>query len=510
MPAERSSARVPCACEPGPGMPGSQATGRGPGCSAVAHTGTLVTMRRTTWLALTLLAACGPSPDDTATGSDTTSPDTTGDTTSSLPTTGPDVTTTTTAPTTRGDTTATTDTTDATTSSTTDTALCGPPCDEPWIHDGDLYIDEDFDLSTLRCLVEVHGYLYVTAQPTLPLELANLRKVEGHVDFGAVGPMTNLAGFECLEEVGGSLQLLEMHELADISALAGLERVGGLVISENPLLTDLSLFDGISGLRKLSLRDMDALTTLPVPGPDALLASLSIEDCPLLTDLDALAGVPSGPQFEIALHRNNSLASVAGLASATFTTLGLSDLPALTSIDSLDAAEGAWIWMTSLPLIDDLGPLAGLTELGLLYLVDLPALASLAPLAGTEHIGNLFLDDLPKLASLAPLADLRRVESLVVGGCSEMIGQEGVGLDALTDLAPLEGLEQLQLLSIGRNDSLVELPKFAALEFPIAHGAVMANPMLTPAEITAFSAAHPAMCADPPADCTCPQDLPTP
>ena len=104
----------------------------------------------------------------------------------------------------------------------------------------------------------------------------------------------------------------------------------------------------------------------------------------------------------------------------------------------------------------------------------------------------------------------RRAVSIVVGGCSEMMGAEGVGLDEIVDLAPLEGLEQLQQISIGRNDSLAALPALANLEFPLLDAEVIANPLLSPGEIAGFVAAHPNTCADPPGDCICPQDVQNP
>ena len=119
-------------------------------------------MHRPLGLACALLSACGPSPGEEST---TEAP---ARTTGAAASTGePTTTTTIDTPTTTGDSTPTSTTSTGptpTTSPDDDTSTggttgapgqCGPPCDAPWIHEGDLEINAKTDPESLRCLVEV-------------------------------------------------------------------------------------------------------------------------------------------------------------------------------------------------------------------------------------------------------------------------------------------------------------------------------------------------------------------
>lgn len=376
-------------------------------------------------------------------------------------------------------------------SSTGPEALCGPPCDAPWVHRGDLKIDDRTDLASLRCLVEVTGQLelsQVIGSP--PAELANLRRIGGGLEIGWEHEMTSLAGLECLEFIGGTLSLPKNTKLADISALAGVEHMFALRMWGSPLVTDLSLFDGVTGLHWIELLGMSGFPRLPIPGPGTWLWELRLEGCHALTDLDALAGVTADPMgFGATVIDAPKLESIAGLAGVWGQTFGLQlvSLPALTSLAGLEAL--------------------GASEDGYLYLRDLPQVPDLEPLAGIEHLSGLYLDGMPMVKSLAPLAGLRTVGDLTLGSCSD--ANKGTGLDGLTTLAPLEQLEALAWLHISRNDALTKLPNFTALKFDIGGAHVIDNPELPAPNVAAFMSEH-AGCAQPPMECSCPEDLPNP
>lgn len=369
--------------------------------------------------------------------------------------------------------------------------LCGPPCDDPWVHRGDLFIDDRTDLSGLRCLVEVTGSLELAnGQPTPPAELASLRRIGESLDAGGQDALTSLAGLECLESVG-ALSLTKNPALADISALAGLERVTSIRMWSSPLVTDLSPLDGVAGLRGIHLRDMSGVPRLPIPGDDAMLWSLRLEQCHALTDLDAIAGVSADPTsgIEVELIDLPKLASIAGLADKwgdQFSVRARS-LPALTSLHGLEGLEDG--------------------DYGQIVLRDLPQIADLEPLAGLERIGGLHLDGMPKVKTLAPLAGLRKITDLTVGSCSDL--NQGTGMDGLTTLAPLDDLESLSWLYIARNDALTELPQFAALNFDLGNATLIDNPAVPEAEVAAFTDEH-ASCAQPPMSCICFEDAPNP
>ena len=85
--------------------------------------------------------------------------------------------------------------------------------------------------------------------------------------------------------------------------------------------------------------------------------------------------------------------------------------------------------------LNDLGPLARLTNLERLGLVNTDA-ADLAPLAGLANLRELFLDT-TGVTNLGPLAGLTNLHTLWVGGTG------------VTDLAPLARLTNLERLSLG-------------------------------------------------------------
>lgn len=467
-------------------------------------------MSSSPWFVCIVLAACGSLPSATGgdPSSDTTSSQSmTGDgTDGATPTTstattvttgdGPDATGTT-GPVDPGDTTAVSST--GSTSSSTGTSgaaePCGPPCDAPWVYEGMLQINADTDLASLRCLVEITKGLYTTSPgPSLPPELGNLRRVGGSIELGS-SSVTSLAGLECLEEVGGTLYLTKMTKLADISALAGLRRLGGLWITQNDLISDLSLFDGVAGVREIFLSHMPGVLRLPVLGPDSELERLWIECCDAITDLDALSGVPgSSGTFRVDLVDNAALTSITGLAdlwpaTTINTIISLRSLPALTSlagidgVTGIDSVTGAYLTLRDLPLIDELEPLAGL-----------------------EDFGTLDLDGMPKLTTLAPLAGLRSLQTLQLGACTENGGQ---GLDGLTDITAIEGIEALGSFHAARNAVLTSLPSFPALQSPLGFNRLIDNPSLPVADAVAFIDKH-GGCAQPPGACNCLEDLPNP
>lgn len=377
-------------------------------------------------------------------------------------------------------------------SSTGAEAFCGPPCDAPWVHEGSLKINEDTDLASLRCLVEVTGTLElgdVVGSP--PAELANLRKIGWDLQISFEHEMTSMAGLECVEFVGGKLSLRANKKLADISALARLKHIGSLRFRDSPLVTDLSPWDGVTGLKTIDMADMSGVPRLPVLGPGTVLQELIIEHCVALTDLDALAGVSGDPL---------------GF------TVGLTDLPSLTSIAGLGdlwQGSGSALWLVSLPALESLAGVEGITgdPQGIVLLRHLPLVSDVEALAGIEELSTLYLDGLPKVSTLAPLAGLRGVERLTLGSCSE--NNKGVGLDGVTTFAPLEGLEGLWQVSIARNDALTQLPQFKALESDISMVSVIDNPKLTAMQVDAFVGEH-GGCAAPPMQCPCFEDFANP
>ncbi len=395
-------------------------------------------------LAALALATCGPHPPAEQTESTTTTSDTVGSAIS-LPE-----------------------------PSTSSTPLdCDSVCDAPWTHDGDLEITPLTDFAGLRCLQRVTGNLTIREfTRSLPAELLALRDVDGLFALQHNGGLVGLAGLECLRRVG--VLILDGNDaLTDITALTDLESSRMLFAQTNSALADLSPLSGLAGLELLNLNVNPALQRLPTLLQGTRLDSLVIWSSPLLTDLDALAGLEGTPG-QIILEDLPALTSLAGL-SGMFATddppgeLILHRLPALTSLSGLDSLQAA----------------------SYLDLYDLPKVSSLAPLGALRHVEQFNLQQVPALTSLAGLDNLEFVDSLGIGGC------DANGSPLLLDLTGLGSLVELHHLALRANVGLESLAGLTALAIGPDTLVITGSPNLPAEQIDAFAAAHnvPDVCA---------------
>ncbi len=419
--------------------------------------------------AVLLLAplACAPRPLDPGTGSSsggssgggaTTTLSTTEDVTGGPTTAGPDTSPSTSSSTssTTGDpsstsasSTTTGDPSSTSASSTTTTtggppATCGLACDETGEFDGDLFVPSWSDPPLFfHCLTAVHGDLIIDEDvPEDVLDsLSNLRQVDGVLELRGHATLTDLDAFACLE------------------------RVVALSLAKAPALTDLTGLAGLLAAPSVSLRGL-GIAALPTfaPGFEGV-AVLSLGDNPALIDLGpASAWGPLNGGFVLTLDHNAALTDLSTLGPLLtipdlLLSVQITDHPALTSLDGLEPAE-----------------------IQSLYLTDLPQLADLAPLATLTKAGDITLDDLPKLTSLAGLHNLGEATRIILGGCIE----DGVGgLDGLTSLAGLDGLTSVGELAIANNDGLTSLAGAPALGV-VNFLSVVSNPALPQAAYQAF------------------------
>lgn len=145
--------------------------------------------------------------------------------------------------------------------------------------------------------------------------------------------------------------------------------------------------------------------------------------------------------------------AVAGLARIDAANRGIADLtgieclPDLTTLliggnpiadlGPLAGVEGlAYLAMQGNTTVTDLGPLAGLTGLTHFLCAACTGLTDLGPLAASTGMVQIDLYTVPGIASLAPLAGMTGMTWLRVGGA------------AITDLSPLDDLDQLSFLDL--------------------------------------------------------------
>lgn len=330
-------------------------------------------------------------------------------------------------------------------SSTTGVEVCGPPCDDPWVMQGDLTISSGASTEQYACLTRVVGTLAISgdADATALAGLRNLQEVERlRLEFNSV--LTDLSPFACLEHAHEQLSIYQAPALMDASALAGLRSAAYVSFEQT------------------------GLAALPGFSPEfAGLSNLYVRGNPALVDLDVVAdwGFVGGFDLAIQLDDNPALASVAGLA-------GL--------IEEVGDA-GAAVQITKAPA---LGSLAGLEPLvrGSLWLEGLTALTDLAPLANLVDGYNVTLVGLPKIESLHGLHNMATVSTLIVGNC---IDDEMAGMDGLVDLAGLDALTTAYTLAIANNANMSALTG-APLLTTVTTLNVVDNPGLAQADVDAL------------------------
>lgn len=347
---------------------------------------------------------------------------------------------------------------------------CGPPCpDGGWFHDGPLTLDSPASTDEFACMISViNGDLTIT----------------GDVDAAA------LAGLRNLRSVPNGVQIEFNAALTDLSPLACLEEVGGLSLFNAPNLTDTAALAGLKALGGVQFHGTGILAA-PTFATDMEIGSVRFQNNPALVDLGPLAAwkASDGAWIEVAGNANLlDLVGVGALAASnpSFVQVRVIDNPKLASLAGLEPMTTGNLWLQDLPQVQDLGPLANLTE-----------------------SAEIALFGLPQVETLHGLHNLTAADTLIVGDCvSQELGTPG--MDALVDLAGLDALTSVGTLALANNANLVALsgaPKLAAVNYIVAVG----NPMLAPATVDAFAAsfaAEPGTCVEGWDVCACFEFLP--
>jgi hypothetical protein len=137
------------------------------------------------------------------------------------------------------------------------------------------------------------------------------------------------------------------------------------------------------------------------------------------------------------------------LSSLNFTDLGA------MSIEGIDALENLRFLYMDYNLVTDLKLLASLTKLYELRVGGNPGINDLSPLAGLTQLTRLYVQEMD-LATIAPLAGLVNLDRLAMYG------------NKISDLSPLKDMTNLHVLEAGNNqivniDVLEFIPNFTTL-----------------------------------------------
>ena len=240
-----------------------------------------------------------------------------------------------------------------------------------------------------------------------PAELANYTEVTGVVRVRETDA-TDLQGMDCLERVGGFLEIRGNTALTALDGAERLKQVGTLLIVDNPVLVS------IAGLQSLAIVDSRA----------------RIGDNPMLTNLHGLEGLTqTGENLEIAgngalldLQGLGSLATVGGtlLLSSNDSLLSCVGPSVLTSTGSVD------VWSNA--VLVDLDGLGSIVDLRFeLRVTANPAITSLTGVSGASvhSDGRVEIKDNSSLPQCDAQAVSDAVTPLDFTGQIEVTGNQG-------------------------------------------------------------------------------------
>ncbi len=279
---------------------------------------------------------------------------------------------------------------------------------------GSLDIREDVTtLAPLYGLVSITDDLAVRHSDLVDLDgLQSLTRVEGNIDIGVNYNLTNLNGLDNLDELGGSLRLIQ-NNISSVEGLGSLAGIGGdLYLYDNNGLANLIGLDNlayIGGVLKL-----DRANLINLSGLESLtyINGLYVRMCNELEDLTGLETLSEIGEIGVYIAHSGGPQTLDGLESLTRIDgyLSISE-NYIMNIDGLRNlySVGGNVTLSQLR-VSDLSGLARLHSVeGSMALV----LNSLESLTGLENLysveGSLSITSNDLLTSLAGLDELYRV-----------------------------------------------------------------------------------------------------
>ena len=205
--------------------------------------------------------------------------------------------------------------------------------------------------------------------------------------------------------ITGSLTVATQEVSLEFSPLDSLEQVGGgLIIPNNPNLTDLSGFGKLQSVGYINIYDNAALASIGGFGSLTSVGSFYISNNAALTSLPAFEALESVGSFYII--RNAKLGSLSGFADLTSVndTFSISYNAVLTSLSAFEALKsvGGSFYISSNATLASIGGFGSLTSVG--SYLQISSNAKLETLNGFANLasvgGKLNISSNPALASI--------------------------------------------------------------------------------------------------------------
>ncbi|UAB76117.1 T9SS type A sorting domain-containing protein [Mesoflavibacter sp. SCSIO 43206] len=347
------------------------------------------------------------------------------------------------------------------------------------LNDGGLLIYENPVLANLNGLSNL-----------VPMGNGNSGEIVGNFWVSDNPLISSLSVFEDITKVGFEVQINKMPSLLNLSGLHNITESGSLIISENSGITDLS---GLEGFTKVTTQVVifrnDNITSLT--GLDNLSdveGSFRIEDNNQLQDLTGLGGLTTvitnfninAPQF-FDISNNDNLTSLNGL-STSLTTIGgdfsfyyNNNLTDLSALNNITNIVGD-LRISNNALMANLNGFQNLLGIGQTLQINSNAsLSNLDGLVGLTSIGEtLSLYSNYNLGNINGLSNLSSVEEIFINDNS-----------ILTNLIGLEGITSVYRIRVVFNPSLQSLDGLDNVSVISADLEINTNASLT--DVTALS-----------------------
>ncbi|HMJ70319.1 MAG TPA: FlgD immunoglobulin-like domain containing protein [Cyclobacteriaceae bacterium] len=249
--------------------------------------------------------------------------------------------------------------------------------------------------------------------------------------------LTSLAGMEDIHLPDTADLFIYDSNFTSLDGLPSFDSLGDVVLFSNPQLTDISVFESVSKLDHLNLRDMPSITGLGDFSNLQSIGALSIISNGSLNSLDAFSSLNT-VEGDVYISNNPALTNLQGLHNISNVggTISINNqgLPDLTGLDGLVSAGALDISYN-----DNLTTLHGLESL---QFVNGEYNGEYNNSPSLSLIENAVLNEVSALGQLTSLAG-----GMVISNC-----------DSLRDLHGLEGLTSVGgMISIARNESLQTL-----------------------------------------------------
>ena len=217
-------------------------------------------------------------------------------------------------------------------------------------------------------------------------------------------------------------------------------------------LSDLTPIASLSNLTFLNLARCQKIDNLAPLTKLTNLKQLNIHGCESINDLTPLTKMSSLRELHMPPTTSSEDLDLVLSHLPQLEKLVLENCPLVTDISPVGGLTNlSHLIMNSTPEISDITPLAGLTRLRVLEMKDTGVMV-LNALVGLSNLEWLYLDDSEWVTDISPLKNLTNLKILSLSGCK-----------GVSDIRPLGQLTKLRILSLKKMEEINDISALSRL-----------------------------------------------